>query len=367
MKGLKPFSIKNWTLFFGMALVGGTGLWLLACTGGDPTVARRPVVDDPFANPTRLRPKRTDPRIQKSCRDDRGGTCEGDVDCEEICNDIFSGSDEDKCKRLSVDMVQEFQQIFERLDDGKDLKDIKDKPLHCLLDISETKFATEVGRMTSSEIRRLFDVLTSNNDLAEVLREEDDEGRILNRALRKLSSSDDEGHTFTAFQRTIVDSRKLIELIVERGNEPAWEWVIGRYVEKQCNDDNSPYCSSTQAGNDDALRMMVFFCKVYKASNAGSSDISDLLSFSLFDNQYGESIEELGNNKACGKDSSDFDPTRRCDRNSSRDFLYRATYCVDSNGDNPEDLDGECRDTFNGTNNTVCSYLLGTPEGILGE
>ena len=96
-------------------------------------------------------PTNPDPRDRGNCQDG-GNPCEGDSNCEEICDDIFSKSkSKTKCKRLSTDLVNEFYNIFEILDEGEDLDNINYQNLDCLLDISETEFTKEVGSLTSRD------------------------------------------------------------------------------------------------------------------------------------------------------------------------------------------------------------------------
>ena len=100
--------------------------------------------------------------------------------CEEICDDIFSKSkSKTKCKRLSADLVNEFYNIFEILDEGDDLDSINHQNLDCLLDISETEFTKEIGSLTSRDTKSFLETLAAEEDLSQVLSSADKEYKIL--------------------------------------------------------------------------------------------------------------------------------------------------------------------------------------------
>ena len=54
---------------------------------------------------------------RENCEGNSGGSCLGDSDCEDICEDLFSsGRDEDECKDLSVGEVNDLYKTFDDSD-----------------------------------------------------------------------------------------------------------------------------------------------------------------------------------------------------------------------------------------------------------
>ena len=304
------------------------------------------------------------PELQERCKgESRSDICEGDSSCEKICEDIFTkGSNEEKCKELSVDMVREFRKIFEMMEDDDELDNIKAKPLRCLLDISETEFAKEAGQLRKPETKKFLEIIAADDALADALRAEDDEFKILEKLLDNFNLDD----RLEAFEQTIEGSNTLIELIVDNTNEAAWKWVVEGYMVEQCGEDSSNYCSGEANARQNEDKELVFFCKVYAASNANSSTISNLLDFEPFEGAYEDTITGV-KNCGCNDDGGTSpieggnpdcnngpDNLRKCQDKAS-DFLQDATF-VGNNFATTGNLDN---------NHTVCSYLAGTA-GIKG-
>ena len=295
---------KSFSLVLIIAFVISAGLWLLSCTGAPqpyaPGVNPLPGIDLSSGDDSNTPTRRSSRRERTNCREIGSSPCEGNADCEDICDDIFSSSKARKCKALNVSLVEDFENIFYILDEGEEFDSINDETLDCLLDISETEFAKEVGKLNSGDIKDFLEVVAEEEDLAHVLASEDDDHKILEKLLDKLSSSAERLEAF----KTDVESRDtFIDLIVDNENEEAWDWVT-EYISEQCS--SSSYCApgKTEYESKSEVRELVFFCKIYDGSTR-TSNLSDLLEADFFNDRYGSFIENLA---ICGEGSDPCQP-----------------------------------------------------------
>ena len=120
-------------------------------------------------------------------------TCENDQRCLAVCEDLFSNSrSREKCERLSLDTVAEFQNIFGILRDGGDIDTIKPSDLGCLLSVSNTKFLKEIRRLSKADSKIFFETVAAEEEFASVLKRVDDDYHILEALLDNLGSVDED-------------------------------------------------------------------------------------------------------------------------------------------------------------------------------
>ena len=314
-------NIRSLCLFIVLGLSLG---WLLLSCGGQtqqpyaPPGVGQPSIGNNNNNNNNGRSPRRSSRNERNCREDRGSSCEGDSVCEDICDDIFSKSkSKAECKELSAELVDEFDTLFYMLKEEEDLESINHQTLDCLLDISETEFIKEVGRLGSGDTKTLLQAIAEENELAEVIGSEDKDYKILEKLLGNFNSDD----ILQAFEIGVDGSDTFIELIIENENDEAWEWVT-EYVSEQC--ENSSYCTpaNTYDGNRSEAKDLVFFCKIFKT--APHTHVRELVGSELFSDNYGDFIESLSK---CGAGSVS------CRADQDSDFLGGA--------------------------NTVCNHIIG--------
>ena len=112
-----------------------------------------------------------------------GGSCEGNFDCEDICEEIFSKhTAESKCIDLNENLVADFYEIFVIMEDGDDFESINPDSLNCLLNVSDTEFSREVGKLRKAESETFLEVLALDEDLTDVLSSEEN---ILEKTFRQ--------------------------------------------------------------------------------------------------------------------------------------------------------------------------------------
>ena len=282
-----------------------------------------------------------------NCREKGSNPCEDSDECLDACDDLFSSSkDKQKCASYSEELVTEFYNIFDILDDGDGFDGIEPEALDCLLNLSDKKFKKEVRGLKGPDSKNFLEAVAASEELADVINDEDDSYSILSALIENINSSD-----FPAFFKDshIEGSSGFLDLIVEEENEEAWLWAMGHIsiqcssgVECDLHDDfdksngkqqkrdesvstaSVPKISST----DSTAKELVFFCKVYE----GSSKIRTFLSSELFDEYYGDWIREK---KICGDVQSN---PKNCQENSTTDF-------------------GSNQSSFTASSSTVCTYL----------
>lgn len=240
---------------------------------------RTPTEPPPIIRRTEKLP---DPKVQAECARARSrNACEGDDDCEEICDDIFTSRKHKKdCYELPRDLVSEFETLIEATEDG-DVEDIDADTLKCLLDIDERTFAKAVKKMSRSESEDFLIFAFSDSYLSEVLEDEDDEFNILEQLLYKATGS----NSLASQLKDKIDSDKTVVWLAGESNESGWSWLDG-YVNEEC-DSNSLACPGVEGESIGA------YCNALLDTKMSDRDLSDFLSDAdLFAEEFQEDVEE---------------------------------------------------------------------------
>lgn len=287
---------------------------LISCTPQQPPIQIGPSLEGDPEERGRNRSRLSRRSRRVNCRNlGSGGSCEGNFDCEDICEEIFSKhTAESKCIDLNENLVADFYEIFVIMEDGDDFESINPDSLNCLLNVSDTEFSREVGKLRKAESETFLEVLALDEDLTDVLSSEEN-------ILEKLLDNIDEG--VEALKEKIDGSSNFIDLIVENENEEAWEWVL-EYIREECESTSEDYCGPSTL-SDIAKRELVFFCNTYKDS---TSKLDDLLDSTFFNEEYGSDIDKMS---VCG------DGSGSCDSGDEDDFLGGSsanTVCKDLAG-----------------------------------
>ena len=232
----------------------------------------------------RFEPKYPDPVKQKECRKRGRNDCEGDKDCEKICDDIFSRrADRQDCYEYSSEMVFEFEALISATEDGDvdEIEDIGSNVLECMLDIDEREFAEAVRKMSRREAEEFIFLIANNEDFAEVLEEEDDEFNILKQLLNEWARSSD---LESALSRELSQEDKTLLWLFAEYSEAAWDWLDG-YVDEECSGRNTGECPGGE--NIGA------YCNALLESGFSRSDWEDFLSDAVFfADEYEEEVED---------------------------------------------------------------------------
>ena len=289
---------------FGFLLVITGSLFLSSCFFGfGDSFSSRPFVDSKIdsssseeedsslESPLRRRvSKESDPKKQIRCQEMGQSPCQGDEDCEEICDDIFSrSSDKKQCRDLPSELVYEFERLFELVDEAENVSDMKPEVLECLLDIDEKPFVREMGGLTRTETMDFLVEVAVNKELADVVEGEDDENLLLKRLFNNLDSAVER---LKKLAFNIAGRTNMFELIFEKENERAWNW-LNDYVEEQC--ENSSLCYSEKKED---YSPVVFYCRLFLGMN-NRGRLGAVLNSRVFRDYFGHEIER---EKICGSD-----------------------------------------------------------------
>ena len=229
-------------------LVGGTILltgFLLGCFGSTPTsdgntggntLRTAPKSDDYYERSNR---KDADRREEINRRKRYSGPkCEGDEDCEEICKDIYNRrSVREDCIELSAEQVDKLDEIYEAFENPSDddLEEIDPEDFELFVEIDLRPLDTLIGKLSSSEAKRVLAWIADDEAIAEVFQEEDDDYDLLKELLDALG-----GTLQDALGKTVADGDSFMEIIIDN-NELALEWVHNYFAER-CEGNDEEKC-----------------------------------------------------------------------------------------------------------------------------
>jgi len=285
-------------------------------------------------------PKKPDPVKQGECKRRGRSDCEGDEDCEEICDDIFSRrSDKQECYEYSSEMVLELEDLIEATEDGDvdEIAGIGSDVLECMLDIDETAFAKAVKKMSRREAQDFVVLIAEDEGFAGVLEEEDDEFNILRQLASRLVGG---GGLKEALSEEVEDDRTILWLFAE-GNEPAWEW-LDSYVDEECDGRDSVDCPGGENIGS--------YCRALLESGFRESEWKDFLSDTdLFADEYEDEVED---------EDYEYEITDSPGRDYEGDFRDYCELKAGNRGDPPPAKPGPCPDGNPTANQILADFEL---------
>ena len=234
--------------------------------------------------------------------------CEVDDDCEDQCDDWFSGKAEKDCLKLSQDDVDDIDNILEILKDAKEdeLDDISNDNVDLLCTILDDLdhnawFDKSVKSYTTAKAKRVLAWMIDDDKVTALLDsiDSDDAVEIMETLISRASTSNPvTAQTILAGLDTSVgddsDDRVLIYADAAN-NEEFIEWIHENIVDKKvCTNAVLPVCQTNtacSAASTDARRTVCklgVYCKIIpkgdeedtRASIAdilGDSEIEDLI------------------------------------------------------------------------------------------
>ena len=203
---------------------------------------------------------------------DSRGECEGDRDCEEICDDIFDRRrDREDCEELSIATVERFDEVYKLLEDPDedDLPDINPEDLSALISISIEPLDDLVGGYSSREAKEVAIWIAENSDIAEVFESEDDDFKLFEAIFKEIGSTATNG-----LERSLTSGDNFVEILVQDGNDEALEWVHNYFADEggegECN-----------GADDDELCVLSRWCAL-DFDRTTEEDLLDMESFEDF-------------------------------------------------------------------------------------
>ena len=209
----------------------------------------------------------------------RGASCEGDRDCEDICDDIYTRrTEKEDCEELSVSQVEELERIHEILEDPDidDLEDINLADLDVYINIDIRPLSSAVARYNNREAEDMLTWIASDEAVADLFESEDDDYEILGDLLGELNA--DEG--FKALEQNIDGSDNFLDVAVLSDNVVALEWIHEYLDDIKCD---------SVGGVDDAS-CLINYCSLGEAMDR--SNAQDLLGFEYFEDYLDDIIED---------------------------------------------------------------------------
>ena len=215
-----------------------------------------------------------------------GRTCDKedrDHDCKEQCGDIYTRrGDREDCEELSVAFIERLEKLHEQLKDADDLEDIDPDEFDIYVNLSIAALDKLVGRYSSREAKDFLVWMISEDAIAKVFEDEDDDHETFEALLKRLESFSG-SDIYKPFVEKIDGGDTLMEVAVDSGNEEIIGWFQDFINEKNSACDR----------DETSLGCWDVYCKIGKVMEDSYRD--DLLDVEDFDN-YVEDIIEEGTN-----------------------------------------------------------------------
>ena len=182
--------------------------------------------------------------------------CEGDDDCEEICDDIFSRrADREDCEELPIKQVERLEIVYEVFEDPDEdnLEKLDLDDLRVLMNISIQPIDRLVEKMSRGEMTNVLFWIARDEDVATIFEKEDQDFAIFKILLEEFDNTDSSSFVpSTALSKTLDSGLNFIEIASEENNSVALEWVHELF-EDICSDEDdyeeclfdTNYCAMT--------------------------------------------------------------------------------------------------------------------------
>ena len=232
-----------------------------------------------------------------------GSACEDedrDHECKEQCKDIYTRrSDREDCEELKTGQIEKLEELHKLLKDpdDDDLAEFDLEDFKVYLDISTSPFDKLVGKYSKSESKEILLWIAENEDVAELMEDKDDDFKTLQRILKRFKSGVNDATLYEYFTAKISGSDRLMEVVIDSGNEPAHNWFLDFINEKdnECSDDT------------ETVGCFFQYCKIGIIID---NDIAeDWLSFEDFDEYIEDIIDEKVNGHATAGTAGCWDTT----------------------------------------------------------
>ena len=281
-KSLKP------TTFVFMLFVFSIGCTNTVPTSGYPSTGSPggPPPSDPYYA-DRIRNDDDRNAVLNDSRSRFGGRlCEDESQnhrCKEQCRTIYRRSDDkEDCEELAAEQINRLMNVHDILKraDDDDLRNIDLEDLEVYLNVSIAGFDDLIRDYRSGEARDVLTWIANNDEIADILRDEDDQYKTLEQLLKTLESfsSSELEDPFTED----INRGTLFEVAIYARNETAVTWFL-EYI----------FNVSSSCNNDDEVSIGCFtvICKI----GDGFEDedfLEDWFSFNSFENYMDDIIEE---------------------------------------------------------------------------
>ena len=187
--------------------------------------------DDPDRRATLNRLKNGD-----SCENER----EGD-ECYDLCRSMYKRKpDQEECAELTPDNIEAMHEMWQDLETGRlnNLENIEAEHFDWFLKVSIAGFDSLIRGYKRSEAEEVLVWIAENDDIAEVMRDEDDDFETLEELLSLVEryELDSVEEPFIAQ----IDRKNLFEYAIGTGNDLAMDYFFDYFFQthKSCWKDN---------------------------------------------------------------------------------------------------------------------------------
>ena len=215
----------------------------------------------------------------------RGNLCEDESRnhrCKDQCRTMYRRTnDKEDCEELAVEQIvrlMDVHDILKRADD-EELRNIDLEDLEVYLNVSIAGFDDLIRDYRSSEAKDVLVWIANNDEIADILRDEDEQYKTLEQLLKTLGSFSS-SELEDPFTRNI-NRGTLFEVAIDARNESAVNWFM-EYI----------FNVSNSCNNDDEVSIGCFtvICKI--GDEFEDEDfLRDWFGFSNFENYIEDIIE----------------------------------------------------------------------------
>ena len=282
--------------------------FLTNCGGGASNQLQQNPLDRPYDELKDQDENRTS-ILEESRKRYSGSTCEEEDDrdheCVDQCREIYNRrSDRDDCEELPIAQIQVLFELHELLEDpdDDDLREIDLEDLEVYLNVSIAGFDSLINKYSSRESKEVLFWIAENEDISNLFSDEDDEFKALEALFKEVTGGFSVGdETHQPFIERVDGSHRLMEIVIDTGNESALEWFHEYITEKAAG------CRSEEV----SLECFKVFCRIGKDIDRDFRE--NWLSFEDFEEYIEDIIDNEINGASYGSasttlwDTDDFD------------------------------------------------------------
>ena len=191
----------------------------------------RRITDDADREATLSRAKRGD-----SCEDERESH-----ECYDLCKSLYKrADDQEECAELTPDNIEAMYDMWQDLETGRlnNLENIDPEHFDLFLNVSIAGFDTIIRNYKRSNAEDVLIWIAENGDIAEVIRDEDDDFETLEELLSLVDrfELDTVENPFIAE----IDRKTLFEYAINTGNDLAMDYFFDYFFQthKSCRKNN---------------------------------------------------------------------------------------------------------------------------------
>ncbi|MCZ0932399.1 MAG: hypothetical protein OXJ52_04510 [Oligoflexia bacterium] len=187
--------------------------------------------EDPDRDSTLSRAKKGD-----SCENERSNH-----ECYDLCKEMYRRKDDkEECAELTPDNITAIYDVWTALKTGRlsNLEGIDEEPLDWFINVSIAGFDSLIRDYRKSDAEDVLIWIAENSEVAEVMRDEDDDFETL----EELLSLVDRFELDTVENPFIeeIDRKTLFEYAINTGNDTAMDYFLDYFLQthKSCRRDN---------------------------------------------------------------------------------------------------------------------------------